>query len=212
MRGMRGQLFYQNAASKFLVITRKRCIYSLWVSMNSYRRFLGKFPCLIFRKCSLYVLLSYPELLNILDFLRIMPNIQTVSQSEVEKSKRKVIEIVNLYIENIDGNVVNELLILYCKLTTLSSDDRLGKMFLKSLWQIREELPFTVYENYIVVKSLSRKEMWSNTDKDIFAIFIQDTHKKIHHMDHNLTFKFAKTLFDFNVCSLIAKSSTLSIV
>ena len=67
--------------------------------------------------------MGYLELFHILDFLRTMSRIETIKKELIDKAKRKVFDIVGLYLRNTEEPPIHEVVTLYCKLTPIGYPD-----------------------------------------------------------------------------------------
>jgi hypothetical protein len=91
------------------------------------------------------------ELLHIMDFLRSAQQIETISRVSLEKAKKGVFAVVTAYLKSVDNPPVSEVMVLFCKLSSLFYPDlnTLSFYFLRQLEEASIEkgvLPFQVYE------------------------------------------------------------------
>lgn len=102
---------------------------------------------------------------------------------------------------------------LYCKLVALNYGElrKLGTMLLRGFEEKREKtgtLPISIFEHCILVKSLTKKERWSDVDAAIFDLVVGNLAGRMGEIDGDAFNMLGKSLFDLDVRAETAIEAT----
>lgn len=133
-----------------------------------------------------------------------MIRVEALNKAIIDQAKKCVFGVVSRYLRQVEQPSINELLVLFCKLTPLYYPDinMLSFNFLERLEALMKEqtiLPFQSYEHFIIIKSLSKKGFLSYADKRIFEIILEDLENRSKKLDSQVTIQLAKALIDLNL-------------